>query len=1042
MALIFRFFFRILSVQTLKCQAPNTPLGDATFLKLLTIHTISPLMLKKLLLRQLALLLFVALSVQSAFSQTFWTETFNSGAAFSAWTSANVGTGTEQWQRSTDPSVNFGFTNAIKAFSSPTAADGFAFFNSDANGEAKPHVATLTSAPINCASQTSVRIRFHSQYAAANQDAAAEVRVSSDGGATWASYPVLGSLWGFPFNQGQLVPADVVTEIPIPAANGKSAVLLQFRWTGEWEYGWKIDDIELYNFVAPKVDVTFKVNLATTTPSPEGARLAGTFNGFSDDLMTNEGNGVWSITKSLSVGDTIRYKFKNGSGGWEPGQSACGVNDGFGGFNRIFVVKGDITLPTVCFNACSDCVVPCASNPANSIICDNIDSYNTAQRIGPQSPHWTTWSGTEGGTEDGTVSTEQAASGTKSLKVLATLAGGGPMDVVLNLGNKSTGHYSLKWKMYVPLNKKAYYNFQEVLPIPNPNPNGNWNLDVFFEANGAARCTVETVNKFAFTYPYDKWFTIEHVVDLDNNILTYLVDGKIAGKIAYPDKLGGVDFFGIDNTHLFYVDDVEYVTLPAATFNADICDKAVDLSLYFGQAAGVTQSTPSYDNTNATASPYDPEVDCWSEDANAAGDDLIDNSLWFTFVGDGNRYRIETDSCSTKFISGGDTQMAIYEGPNCLNLTLSACNDDIDAQANNFRSGIDIETESGKTYFIMVDGYNFLGSVSRGEFCFKITQVPSVLCADGEVGTFEIANNGAICFGTNLNEILEPDAASIIIPNQGPYFGMAWCLSVAPLDPNVWPGTLPPSECVYTGLIANVFKISLLNDGTSGLNPGVYYLTPVVAGGAEKIDPNGDSFLDNFDVSNGCFYMGESKRFLLLPELTALDAIADITKETVPPGNNGKIDLQPTGGFPELAQDPTLYSFTWSNGGTTEDLAGLAAGTYTVTITDPTNCTDPVSLSFTVTKTSGTEDPASVKSLNVTPNPTSGTAQLNLTLASAAEVRIELTNALGQVLQTLHAGQVSVFTQPLDLSTMVSGSYFLRVTVDGETAVRRIVVQK
>jgi hypothetical protein len=999
-------------------------------------------MLKKLLLRQLALLLFAALSVQSAFSQTFWTETFNSAAAFSAWTAANTGTGTEQWKRSTNPAVNFGFTNAIKAFTSPSAADGFALFDSDANGQAKTHIATLTSAPINCASQTSVRIRFHSQYAAANQAAVAEVRVSSDGGTNWTAYPVLTTLFGFPFNQGQLVPADVVTELPIPAANGKSAVLIQFRWTGEWEYGWKIDDIELYNFVAPKVDVTFKVNLVTSTPSPEGARLAGTFNGFTDDLMTNEGNGVWSITKSLSVGDTIRYKFKNGSGGWEPGQSACGVSDGFGGFNRQFVVKGAITLPTVCFNSCDDCVVPCASNPTNSIICDNIETYNTAQRIGPQAAHWTTWSGTEGGTEDGIVTTEKAASGTKSVKVLATAAAGGPMDLVLNLGNKAAGRFSLKWKMYVPLNKKAYYNIQELVPIPANPPTGSWNLDVFFEASGAARGSVEGVNKFAFTYPYDKWFTIEHVADLDNNIMTYLVDGKIVGKIAYADKLGGVDFFGIDNTHLFYVDDVEYVTLPAVTFNADICDKAVDLSLYFGQAAGVTQSTPSYDNTNATASPYDPEVDCWAEDVTATGTDVVDNSLWFTFVGDGNRYRIETDSCSPKFLSGGDTQMAIYEGPNCLNLSLSACNDDIDAQNNIFRSGIDIETEAGKTYFIMVDGYNFLGSVSKGEFCLKITQTPSISCADGEVGTFELENGGAICYGTNITDILEPDAASFIIPNQGPLFGLSWCLSVNPLDPNVWPGTLPTSEAVYTRLLANVFEISLPNDGTSGLNSGVYYLTPVVAGGAKLIDPAGDTFLDNIDVSDGCFYMGESQPFLLLPELTALDAIADITKETVPPGNNGKIDLQPTGGFPELVQDPTLYIFTWSNNATTEDLNGLAAGTYTVTITDPTNCTDPVSLSFTVTKTSGTEDPASVKSLSINPNPTTGTAQLSLTLAAAAEVRIELTNALGQVLQTLNVGQVSVLNQPLDLSTMAPGTYSLRVIVGDETAVRRIVVQK
>ncbi|MBK9256229.1 MAG: Ig-like domain-containing protein [Saprospiraceae bacterium] len=59
----------------------------------------------------------------------------------------------------------------------------------------------------------------------------------------------------------------------------------------------------------------------------------------------------------------------------------------------------------------------------------------------------------------------------------------------------------------------------------------------------------------------------------------------------------------------------------------------------------------------------------------------------------------------------------------------------------------------------------------------------------------------------------------------------------------------------------------------------------------------------------------------------ALSAIATPTHITCFGLSNGLIDLSVSGGYPP-------YNFLWSNGQTTEDIRGLALGTYTVTVTD------------------------------------------------------------------------------------------------------------
>ena len=67
---------------------------------------------------------------------------------------------------------------------------------------------------------------------------------------------------------------------------------------------------------------------------------------------------------------------------------------------------------------------------------------------------------------------------------------------------------------------------------------------------------------------------------------------------------------------------------------------------------------------------------------------------------------------------------------------------------------------------------------------------------------------------------------------------------------------------------------------------------------------------------------------------------AALTSPTCNAGTNGSIDLTPTGGN-------FVYSYLWSNGATSQDLSGVVAGTYTVTITDGNSCTGTASFTLT-----------------------------------------------------------------------------------------------
>lgn len=163
----------------------------------------------------------------------------------------------------------------------------------------------------------------------------------------------------------------------------------------------------------------------------------------------------------------------------------------------------------------------------------------------------------------------------------------------------------------------------------------------------------------------------------------------------------------------------------------------------------------------------------------------------------------------------------------------------------------------------------------------------------------------------------------------------------------------------------------------------------------------------------------------------AYDMELSATVDPSTTGDNGSVTV--TVG----ADDNPPYEFIWNTGSTDETISNLAVGTYTVTVSDADGCSDVLEV-FVGTSVSADEI-AGLTTLVLQPNPTSGTALIQASFDKSVDVQVQVLNLLGQNIWETNASRTTNLSETLDLTTMPDGLYLVRLTVDGQTATRKLI---
>ncbi len=197
---------------------------------------------------------------------------------------------------------------------------------------------------------------------------------------------------------------------------------------------------------------------------------------------------------------------------------------------------------------------------AQTVICDNFDSYTVGQGIATSSNEWEYTPPVA----ESRISDDIAFSGSNSLKIDAKDWSACKLPLS---GNPVGGGHKMEFRMMIPEGQSGYFNIETIAGV-QPGQ-FDWSCQLLFRENGDFEFT-----SFGFVdvkdgkYPQGVWFKCTLEIDIELEYWSFFINDNLRATIfnRVGNEVNKLNFFPLNENSLFYIDDVKYEYQDSADF--------------------------------------------------------------------------------------------------------------------------------------------------------------------------------------------------------------------------------------------------------------------------------------------------------------------------------------------------------------------------------------------------------------------------------------------------------------------------------------------